>query len=57
MLTLEQVRERLQDRRLGKVAEATGLCAATVSRIRDGKGEPSLKTMMALSAYLERAER
>lgn len=57
MLTLEQVRERLQDRRLNKVAEATGLCAATVSRIRDGQGEPSLKTMMALSAYLERAER
>lgn len=53
MLTLEQVKERLKDRRLDMVSESTGLSVGTVARVRDGKGDPTLKTLAALSDYLE----
>jgi DNA-binding Xre family transcriptional regulator len=54
MLTLEEIKNRLQDRRLDVVAEATGLHPNSVARIRDGKNtDPKHSTLAALSAYLE----
>ena len=54
MLTFQQIRERLQDRRLDAVAEATGLHPNSIARIRDGKNlNPKHSTVAALSAYLE----
>ena len=53
MLTLEEIRERLQDRRPGMVADAIGVTPLTVSRIRDGKNKPEHDTHRKLSDYLE----
>lgn len=54
MLTFQEIRERLQDRRLDAVAEATGLHPNSIARIRDGKNnDPKHSTLAALSAYLE----
>lgn len=54
MLTLEQIRQGLADRRPGMVASATGTHVTTVIAIRDGKNtNPTLKIMQALSDYLE----
>ena len=54
MLTLKEIRRRLQDRRPGVVAAATGLTAITIARIRDGAyDDPKLSTIEALSAYFE----
>ena len=54
MLTLKEIRRKLQDRRPGAVAAATGLTAITVARIRDGViDDPKLSTIQALSDYLE----
>jgi len=54
MLTLEEIRKRLQDRRLDVVAFATGLHPNSVARIRDGKNkDPKHSTLAALSDYLE----
>ena len=53
MLTLETIREKLQDRVPSKVAKATGLHVNTVANIRDGKSEnPEYATLRALSDYL-----
>ena len=53
MLTTEEIRKLLADRRLDKVAEATGLSPLTIARMRDGKGDPKASTVEALSRYLE----
>jgi hypothetical protein len=54
MLTLEQIREALKDRRIGKVALATELRPATIIDIREGRTtNPSYETVVKLSAYLE----
>lgn len=54
MLTLEQIREALQDRRPGMVAEATGLHINTILNVRDDqKTDPKYSTIQALSDYLE----
>jgi predicted transcriptional regulator len=53
MLTTEEIRKLLADRRLDIVAKATGISPLTVARIRDGKGDPKASTLEALSAYLE----
>jgi predicted transcriptional regulator len=54
MLTLEQIRQALQDRRPGMVAEATGLHINTILSVRDDdKADPKYSTMKALSDYLE----
>lgn len=53
MMTLNEVRAALQDRRLEKVARATGLHYNTVKAIRDGKSSaPTWQTVKALSDYL-----
>lgn len=56
MLTLDEIRKLLADRRISVVAEATGLHRNTVAAIRDANGgTPSYKTVKALSDYLEGA--
>jgi len=55
MLTLEQIRERLKDRRPSLVAKSTGLHINTITAIRDNpEANPTYKVMHALSLYLER---
>jgi hypothetical protein len=52
MMTLEEVREKLLDRRIDMVADATGLHYSTVCDVRSGKNDnPSYKTVKALSDY------
>lgn len=54
MLTLDQISEKLKDRRLDKVSEATGVHRNTLHAIRDGKqSNPKYATIKALSDYLE----
>ena len=54
MMTLEEVREQLLDRRIDMVADATGLHYSTVCDVRAGKNDnPSYKTVKALSDYFE----
>lgn len=53
MLTLEQIRHALRDRRPGMVAEATGLHLNTVRDVRDNPdANPTYKVLKALSDYL-----
>jgi hypothetical protein len=54
MMTLEQIRRQLQDRRPGLVAKETGLHFNTVRAIRDDpNANPTYKAIKALSDYLE----
>jgi transcriptional regulator with XRE-family HTH domain len=54
MLTLEEIRQRLFDRRLNVVAEATGLHYNTVRNIAIGHNtNPTYGVLKALSDYLE----
>jgi len=54
MLTLEQIRQELADRRPGMVAEATGLHINTVRDIRDNiEANPTYRVIEALSNYFE----
>jgi hypothetical protein len=54
MLTLEQIKAALSDRRIKMVAQATGLHNNTIRDIRDNpKANPSYRVMKALSDYLE----
>lgn len=53
MMTLEQVRHALQDRKLPAVAQATGLAYETVWRISRGAfTSPSYDVVRRLSDYL-----
>ena len=53
LLTADQVREKLEDRRLSYVAEKCGLNYMSLSRIRKNEGNPSLGTLQKLSEYFE----
>lgn len=54
MMTLEMIREKLQDRRVPLVADATGLHYNTIRQIRDTpEANPTYKVVKALSDYLE----
>lgn len=53
MLTLEQVRQLMQDRNIKAVASATGLNPHTIYRLVHDKTDPSFSTVKALSDYLE----
>lgn len=53
LLTIEQIRAKLIDRRVSMVSEATGLHYNTIRWIRDNNdANPTLETMRKLSAYL-----
>ena len=55
MMTLNDIRLALQDRRIGLVAKATGLHVNTVRELRDNENaNPSYRVLVALSDYLEK---
>ncbi len=57
MLTLEQIRTLLADRRPGAVAKAINVRTGTVIAIRDGgTANPSYAVVKALSDYLKERE-
>jgi len=51
LLSAEQVRNKLLDRRLIYVADKCGLTYMSLSRIRKNLGKPSLTTLEKLSEY------
>ena len=53
LLTVDEVREKLLDRRLSYVAEKCGLTYMSLSRIRKNEGNPSLATLEKLSEYFD----
>jgi predicted transcriptional regulator len=53
MLNLEEIRFRLVDANLKKVAEKAGVHEARVYRLMSGETEPMYETVKALSDYLE----
>jgi len=52
MLTLEQIRERMKDRKVTVVAEVIGVHANTLYRVLSGDAKPSYETVKLLSDYL-----
>lgn len=52
MLTPDEIRERLRDRKLKAVAEATGLHPNTVYAFVRGETMPTYDTLRVLSEYL-----
>jgi transcriptional regulator with XRE-family HTH domain len=53
MLTLEEIKHALRDRRLDIVSEQTGIHRATISRIRnDDNANPTYAVIKTLSDYL-----
>ena len=55
LLSLEQIKAALADRRISAVAAATGLHANTLHQIKKGLNvNPSLRTLTILSDYLIR---
>ena len=53
MMTLDQIKAALLDRRIAMVAQATGLHANTVIEVRDSpKANPTYRVLKALSDYL-----
>lgn len=54
MMTLDQIKKALRDRRLQVVAEATGLHYNTLRAVRDDPDvNPTYKVLIALSTYLQ----
>lgn len=56
MQELEWVRKALADRRVPIVASKTGLSEPTIRDVREGRGNPTVKTIKALIAYLKGAD-
>jgi DNA-binding XRE family transcriptional regulator len=52
MLSLDEIRKLLQDRRPGIVAAAIGVHPTTISAIREGRRAPRYNVAQALSDYL-----
>lgn len=52
MLTITQIKQRLRDANLKRVATNAGLHPATVYRFINGDGRPLFETVRALSEYL-----
>lgn len=53
MLTVEQIKKRLQDANLKRVAENAGIHPATVYRFMQEESKPLYETVKSLSDYLE----
>ena len=52
MLTLDQIRDKLQDRRLGMIVKATGVHYNTLRDIRDNlDANPTYKVIKLLNYY------
>lgn len=56
MLTLEQIKSRLADANLRRVAQNAGIHPATVYRFMNEDSRPLYETVKALSDYLQRQE-
>lgn len=56
MLNLEEIKLKLVDANLKKVAEKAGVHEARVYRLMSGETEPMYETVKALSDYLEGKE-
>lgn len=58
MLTLKQIQERLKDRKIVTIHEATDIPEITITRIRDGiTTNPTYSTLETLSEYFEKQEK
>ena len=53
ILSLNRMREMLEDRNISSVARNTGINIVTLSRIKNGTTDPKYSTMEKLSNYLE----
>ena len=53
MLTVEQIKHKLKDSNLKRVAENSGVHSATIYRFMNEKSKPLYETVKALSDYLE----
>jgi len=54
MMRVDEIQKALQDRRIGMVAQATGLHPNTIRDVRDSENpNPSYRVIAALSDYLE----
>lgn len=54
MLTIEEIRSRLRDRKIRHISRATGLHENTIRDVRDNPyANPTQRTLKALSDYLE----
>jgi hypothetical protein len=56
MMTVEQIKKRLEDANLKRVAENAGVHPATVYRFMQEESKPLYETVKALSDYLTRQE-
>ncbi len=54
MLTLEQIKEKIKDRRPGVICKACNISRQTLYNLMTGKSEPSYSVVKALSDYLEK---
>lgn len=55
MLSIEEMRALLQDRNASAIASITGLSAATIRDIKEGRNNnPTMATAQKLSDYLTR---
>ena len=52
MMTLAEIRERLEDRNLKVVAAKAGINKNTLYRLVNGASDPSYETVVKLVAYL-----
>jgi len=52
-MTLKQIKEKLADSNLSRVAEACGLHYNVVTRLMKGETDPRYSTVEALTNYLE----
>lgn len=52
ILDVETIRRRLADRKVLRVAQATGLNPNTIYRLINGTVKPSYETLIKLSKYL-----
>ena len=53
-MTLDEIRARLKDRRIDKIAEESGLSRTTIANVRDGENKnPTLRTTQLIIKYLE----
>ena len=56
MHELQWIRSGLADRRLGVVADKTGLSVPTLRAVRDGTGNPTIGTLDTIANYLRGVE-
>lgn len=52
VLDLQEIKERMRDRKISSVAEAIGVHKVTLYRVLSGEQSPSYETLHALSDYL-----